>query len=198
MPNICTNTINIRGDKEKVQKLLDLCTRTDIRESYDSDTLVKAIDLTLARPQPIEFDYIHTGGATINGESVSHWKLRDKTTNEIVVSDITNTFGNDNIELVKVEQEEFDLLQEKYGAKDWYEWRVKSWGTKWLAPTTFDNASIWHEEGWDMEVTIECESAWGPPEVLLEYISCEFDLDINNRWWEEGGYTGWDYYDTEE
>lgn len=193
MPNICTNTIHISGDKEKVQKLLDLCTR-EVAEDYEGDTLVKGIDLTLARPQPIEFDYIHTGGATINGEKVSHWKLRDKTTGEIVLGSITNTFGNDNIEVIKVEQEEFDLLEMEYGATDWYEWRTKSWGTKWLTPVTFDNASIYHEEGWDMEVTIECESAWGPPYELLDYISSKFDIDINNRWWEEGGNTGWDYF----
>ena len=197
MPNICTNTINITGDQDKVQKLLDICT-TEVAEDYGSDTLVKAIDLTLSRPQPKEFDLIHTGGATINGEKVSHWKLRDKTTGEIVNGSITSSFGNDNIEMIKVEQEEFDLLEKQYGATDWYEWRSRNWGTKWVAPTTFDKASIWHEEGWDMEVTIECESAWGPPEQLFSYISTEFGINVNNRWWEEGGCTGWDYYNSEE
>lgn len=196
MPNICTNTIHISGDKEKVNKLLDLCT-TEVQENYGSDTLVKAIDLTLARTQPVEFDYIHTGGANINEESVSHWKLRDKTTGEIVVGSMSNTFGNDNIEMVKVEQEEFDLLQEKYGAKDWYDWRVKNWGTKWITPTKIEHIAKWEADNVSM-IELECESAWGPPYELLNFLTSEFDLDINNRWWEEGGSTGWDYYDTEE
>lgn len=193
MPNICTNTIEIRGDKEKVEKLLDLCA-TEATEGYGSDTLVKAIDLTLARPQPVEFDLIHKGGAKIDGKSVTHWKLRDKTTGEIVNDTLLNTRENDNIELVEVEQEEFDLLKEKYGATDWYDWRLKAWSTKWLTPVAMDKVSIWHEEGWDMEIQFECESAWSPPDYLLDYISCEFGLYISNRWWEEGGCTGWDYY----
>lgn len=193
MPNICTNTIHITGDKEKVNKLLDLCT-TEVQENYGSDTLVKAIDLTISRPQPVEYDYIHTGGTTINGESVSRWKSKDTTTGEFVVG---YGFDSDNIELVKVEQEELDLLQEKYGAKDWYDWRLNNWGTKWITPINIDHIAKWESDN-VIILELETESAWGPPYELLNFLTSEFDLNINNRWWEEGGNTGWDYYDTEE
>ena len=197
MPNICTNTVRIVGEKENIKKLLDKVVIED-KESYDSDTLVKVFDLTQARPQPTEFDLIHKGSATINGEQVSHWKLRDKTTGEIVEGSITSSFGNENIEMVKVTEEETQELINKYGSSDWYGWRAEAWGTKWVEPKLLTDTEIWEEEGWsEMEINLECESAWGPPHELLDFISCEYDIHISNRWWEEGGGLGWDHYNNE-
>lgn len=197
MPNICTNTVRIVGDKEKVQKLLDTCT-TEAKLNYDSDTKVKALDLTLARPMPSVFEYIHKGSAKINEEPVTHWRLMDKKTGEIVEEAISS-FGNKDHYMVKVQEEELDQLQADYGARDWYGWRVNNWGTKWITPVALDSMDKWEEEGWtDIDLTFETESAWGPPHELLDYISCEYDINVSNRWWEEGGHADWDHYTIED
>lgn len=46
---------------------------------------------------------------------------------------------------------------EKYGAKDWYDWNINNWGTKW--DFSLENVER-HEDG---SVTASFDSAWSPP-----------------------------------
>ena len=44
-------------------------------------------------------------------------------------------------------------FKKKYGAKDWYDWRVKNWGTKWDVNSSNDridesNLSVWFDSAW--------------------------------------------------
>lgn len=48
----------------------------------------------------------------------------------------------------------------KYGAADWYEWRIKHWGTKWL-PTVHTIT----------EQTLFFDSAWQPPLKAIEQLA---------------------------
>ena len=41
------------------------------------------------------------------------------------------------------------------------------------------------------QISFVIDSAWSPPYVLLEFLANEYDLDIHDRWWEEGGEAGW-------
>lgn len=52
----------------------------------------------------------------------------------------------------------------KYGAKDWYDWRVAHWGTKW------DVCDPRLEYGDDTAV-YEFETAWSPPRQLVEHLA---------------------------
>jgi hypothetical protein len=66
--------------------------------------------------------------------------------------------------------EEAQKMKEKYGAADWYWWRVNNWGTKW---------DIHEVHGISMNAIIEdkyallCdfETAWAPPEEALTKLS---------------------------
>jgi len=55
---------------------------------------------------------------------------------------------------------------EKYGAKDWYDWRVDNWGTKW--DIEFDNVFITDN---DTCLTSTFDSAWSPPIEAYEKLS---------------------------
>lgn len=68
------------------------------------------------------------------------------------------------------EQKELELKQEsnleKYGAKDWYDWQVSNWGTKWeVSP---------HGSTFDIDC-FECffDSAWSPPIEFYNKLSIE-------------------------
>lgn len=50
----------------------------------------------------------------------------------------------------------------KYGAADWYDWRVKEWGTKW----DVDDASV--EDSTPNSVTLRFDTAWSPPIAWYE------------------------------
>lgn len=51
---------------------------------------------------------------------------------------------------------------QRYGSKDWYDWRIKNWGTKWNASdSSFDEATG----------TVEFDTAWSMPENIFRALS---------------------------
>jgi hypothetical protein len=68
-------------------------------------------------------------------------------------------------------QEDAQKMKEKYGAADWYWWRVNNWGTKWdLGDVYGINLNGGLE---DNKYTLCChfESAWAPPEEGIRKLS---------------------------
>jgi hypothetical protein len=66
------------------------------------------------------------------------------------------------------QSENSEALEEKYGASDWYTWRVSNWGTKWDAAESGivaddnENLIVWFD------------TAWAPPVAWLEKIAPQF------------------------
>lgn len=60
--------------------------------------------------------------------------------------------------------EQIKELEEKYGASDWYHWRLSNWGTKWNASQT---------EVID-DTTVEFDTAWSTPEPIPQMLSLKF------------------------
>jgi hypothetical protein len=68
---------------------------------------------------------------------------------------------------------------EKYGFKDWYDWNVANWGTKW-------DVSLDSVERIDPNtVGASFESAWAPPVVAYERL-CEMGFEIKAYYDEPG------------
>ena len=58
-----------------------------------------------------------------------------------------------------IEEGQLALMNiEKYGFKDWYEWSIANWGTKWNA------SSIQVVDNDEYRVNIYFETAWSPPD----------------------------------
>jgi hypothetical protein len=76
---------------------------------------------------------------------------------------------------------------EKYGYKDWYDWNVNNWGTKW------DFALDSVERTDDNTVVASFESAWSPPTTAYERLM-ELGFEIEAFYYEPGmGFVGkWD------
>jgi hypothetical protein len=68
---------------------------------------------------------------------------------------------------------------EKYGFKDWYDWNVANWGTKW--DVTLENV----ERQDANTVTAAFESAWSPPTGAYERLM-ELGFEIEAFYYEPG------------
>jgi hypothetical protein len=81
--------------------------------------------------------------------------------------------------------EKAKILQEKYGADNWYDWHVKNWGTKWDIEATEDDAS-------DTNIYYSFDSAWSPSLEATKYLATLFpDLTFTHKYYETGiGFAG--------
>ena len=66
------------------------------------------------------------------------------------------------------QSENSDVLNLKYGASDWYTWRVANWGTKWDAAESGISADDGHK------LIVWFDTAWAPPIPWLEKIAVQF------------------------
>ena len=74
--------------------------------------------------------------------------------------------------------------EEKYGYKNWYDWCLGNWGTKWDIDT--EGIKIKQTDGFSESFY----SAWSPPVELYEYLK-EQGYEINALYYESGmGFCG--------
>lgn len=76
-------------------------------------------------------------------------------------------------------------LIEKYGAKDWYDWHINNWGTKWDLTAEL----LCSDEGY---LQYCFDSAWSPPIEFLKEVSKKYTrLEFRLRYDEPGvGFMG--------
>ena len=74
---------------------------------------------------------------------------------------------------------------EKYGAKDWYDWHINNWGTKWDLTAEL----LCSDEGY---LQYCFDSAWSPPIEFLKEVSKKYTrLEFRLRYDEPGvGFMG--------
>ena len=69
---------------------------------------------------------------------------------------------------------------DKYGAKHWYDWCNKNWGTKWDIEARLD-------QSFDDELVYYFDSAWSPPVEAFQKISEDFPgLTFSLEYFESG------------
>ena len=96
----------------------------------------------------------------------------------------------EQIQLVAAEKSNL----KKYGYKNWYDWCVSEWGTKWNAGGS-DNADMqidWDEDGDDSIALFQFDTAWAPALGVLQKLRDDHpELSIECRYHEPGvGFMG--------
>ena len=85
-------------------------------------------------------------------------------------------------------------LTRKFGADNWYDWRVKNWGTKWPASgVELCSTKVFHMTSEKpIEIIYDFETAWSPPEPIVMKMSKMFPkLKFKLKYWEAGmGFRG--------
>jgi len=72
------------------------------------------------------------------------------------------------------DQYQAKLMKLEYGAKDWYDWALINWNTKWGA----------YDQEWDGD-SLRFTTAWSPVHLHLIEKLCEYIQDDVFYWWEE-------------
>ncbi len=90
----------------------------------------------------------------------------------------------------KGQEEKAKELVAKYGAPDWYDWRVNNWGTKW-------DVEMDETDSTENDLVYFFNSAWAPPEKAIETLSLRFPkLFFRLYYCETGcGFAGWNNYE---
>lgn len=90
---------------------------------------------------------------------------------------MSGSFG-DSAKQLELERKQLDNIA-KYGYKDWYDWQVANWGTKW----DFALESV--ERTDPNTVQASFESAWAPPCAAYEKL-CAMGFEIEAFYYEPG------------
>jgi hypothetical protein len=71
-----------------------------------------------------------------------------------------------------------------YGYKDWYDWNIANWGTKWSESYVTMSGENFGDTG---QISYSFESPWNPPEIGYRKISEMFPRLTFIHYWDEPG-----------
>lgn len=73
----------------------------------------------------------------------------------------------------------------KFAGRNWYDWNVTNWGTKW------DAGDVYIEQTDDLSASIQFQTAWSPPEPIFRALAEQFpNLKFDISYEEEQGWGG--------
>lgn len=157
MPNHITNLVVIGGEPNAVKSFMD---KVIVEKSNEFDGTYKTFDFEAIVPMPEE----------LNIESSSSIEEFIKTG---IVPEFIRPEKRDEF-LAQCEQAKQNI--KKYGFKDWYDWRIANWGTKWNA---YDFKFI-------SEDTFMFNTAWSTPDRIWEAIAKQYpELQFNIKYADE-------------
>ncbi len=96
-----------------------------------------------------------------------------------------------------------ERLVQLYGAKDWYDFQVQNWGTKWDVEAQIIHDTSHGVPGYqtykepkERFVRMEFDSAWSPPLAAIEMLAKQFPkVNIYHTWDETGcDFSGYSMY----
>ena len=164
MPNWCETDLVFKGPERAMNVFLETLMASPIE---GEEELVSLLNTFLPRPEIFH-----------EVEQMPRW--RDAELAEASSDEVRLRMQAENAAAVDAEVS----LLEQTGAKDWYDWSLKNWGTKWpdhSRPPELRPRSM----------TMSISTAWGTPLAGLIKISEMTGLTISGRWFEAGmGYQG--------
>ena len=98
---------------------------------------------------------------------------KDKKTGEYVWQDFFEEVDESTTEKIEIVKgtDIYDELMEKFGCLTWYDWNVDAWGTKWSARMDDIDLDEYRLQFW-------CDTAWCPPNELLEFIADKYKVTV--------------------
>lgn len=172
MPNWSYNNLTITGSSEKMKEFYDVSLKPNINGD---------ITFTFASVFPMPDKIRNTIAPSVSAKG-KKWinedkaKIRDVNLSEMLGTKI-------EVDLIPCENntdEKCEALKKEYGADNWYDWNIITYGTKW------DIDADDFVKG-DEEFNVNFDTAWSPPTNFLYNLQKKFpDLDMRLTYQLEG------------
>jgi len=199
MPNWCENTLTIEGPNETLKKIKEFLQSENrpfdfnnvipipkellVSAGSTGDSAYEILHEKGGWKRWMEYEWVKKAGIKTKKQLVAFMEKRHSS------SKMPPDEGHENLGWRELGNRYASNLK-KYGAKNWYDWKVKNWGTKWNAG---DDVDIGEGDG-ILEYTFD--TAWSPPNPIAEALSFRFpDCIFILSYKEEGmGFAGSDTY----
>ena len=179
MPNYVINKLHLSGEPSRINELLESIKGKE-----------KAIEFNKILPMP----------ESLNIESGSRTNEGLKAYKDFI--DVYTMMGTEKRDLLNIPKEKEEIFlknrpdidretwelgrtafqnEQQYGAKDWYEWRLKHWDTKWdscESQLTEDN-TVEFKTAWSRVMPVIQRLAENFPDVKFEYCWADEDIGVN-------------------
>jgi len=170
MPNWCSNTTNVFGKIENVKAFEDEINKRDEDEGF----------ISYLYPVPQELKDSPADFVNMTDPIPENWK------NLVAEGTWTQEFYDEQVAKTLESVENKKILIDKYGFKDWYDWSIYHWGTKW------GDCDLWLDSAYvkqDGTSTLEMryDTAWGPALEALTHISTLFPKLVFYTFYREEG-----------
>lgn len=187
MPNWCSNTLRVfalAGHEDDLTSFTQLCFEESQRQILEAATERFVEEFTKTEGhEPTEDDrakfrenFTLEPWQQLSAEILdAHYPLPEG------LRGFSSGFDGDPVKQAAREQQEQRNI-ELYGAKDWYDWCNKHWGTKWGDCDTSLTSSP--DAGY---AVFSFQSAWSPPTQGIEHISRKWSNLAFLLSYEEGG-----------
>lgn len=179
MPNNITNRLIVTANtNEELQNFLDA-----IKGNNIMDRERQVIDFNNIIPMPEE---LRDTEASSFIDNAIHYYLAK---NNLV------EYNRQKMDRLKKSKKELDEMykigekyvgyKKKYGAKDWYDWSIKNWGTKWNAYDSSasmisdTSAVVWFDTAWSGVPDIIQKLIEMFPNIIFEYQFADEDMGYN-------------------
>jgi hypothetical protein len=172
MPNWSYNNLTITGNPEKMKEFYDVALKPNINGDI-TFTFANIFPMPEKVKNTIAPSSSAKGKKWINADTA---KIRDVNLSEMLGSEI-------EVNLIACENntdEKCEALKKEYGADNWYDWNIITYGTKWdIDASDFVKG--------DDEFNVYFDTAWSPPANFLNNLQKKFpDLDIRLSYSLEG------------
>ena len=200
MANSIQNRLVVTAEKAEDIKLF----LESIESENEIDNSREIIDFNRIIPMPMELR--ETEASSISDNAIFYYLNESGQThliNNVLRSSICNmdSFKNKTTEeldaMYKLGEQYVDYYK-KYGAKDWYDWSIKNWGTKWNAYGTYSiisldgtSVTLFFQTAWSGVSTIIAKLTEMFPELVFEYAYADEDMGYNcgTGWGQDGEYS---------
>jgi hypothetical protein len=185
MPNWVKNIVEFETNSLRMNQIIDT-----IKSEEDGDTNYFDFEKIIPMPESLK---ITSGSATDLGIDILKYQetgddssLRERLKYPWVIKENIKTvkelveycINEGTADLDSARKALFNI--ENYGTKDWYEWSVKNWGTKWnSSESLFEGSNIHFQTAWSVPEPIFIELSRMFPDVEIKVKFADEDIGNN-------------------